>query len=152
MENLAPLGRVYQAGTLSGNPLAMTAGVVTLDLLSEPGTYERLEATSAAVEAALADAAGDELGRTVSLNRVGSMVTLFFGGGPVRSFADAAACDTERYGRFFRHLLAEGVYLAPSAYEALFVSLAHGPEEVERIAAAAASFFAVDGPASPGPA
>jgi glutamate-1-semialdehyde 2,1-aminomutase len=148
MESLAPLGGVYQAGTLSGNPLAMTAGVVTLGLLAEPGTYERLEATSAAIEEALREAAGDELGQTVSINRVGSMLTLFFGGGPVRSFADAARCDVERYGRFFRHLLAEGVYLAPSAYEALFVSLAHGPDEVERIATAAASFFRSDRPAA----
>ena len=146
MEGLAPLGATYQAGTLSGNPLAMTAGAVTLDLLAEPGVYERLERTAAAIEEAIRLAAGEELGRSVSINRVGSMLTVFFGPGPVRSFADAAACDTDRYGRLCRHCLSHGIYPAPSAFEALFVSLAHGPAEVGSIGEAFSSFFAEDRP------
>ncbi len=144
MEGLAPLGATYQAGTLSGNPLAMTAGIVTLDLLQEQGVYRRLEGVSAAIEQRLVAAAGGELGVSVSVNRVGSMLTPFMGAGPVRSYDDARACDTERYGRLFRHCLDRGVYLAPSAFEALFVSLAHGDAEVARIGDAFSSFFAAE--------
>jgi glutamate-1-semialdehyde 2,1-aminomutase len=133
MSRLAPEGDVYQAGTLSGNPLAMAAGLATLALLREPGAYDRLETTAAALEAGL-----DRDGVTV--NRVGAMLTAFFHPGPVRSFADAAASDTERFGRFHAHMLAHGVYLAPSQFEALMPSLAHTPEQVERTAAAAAEF------------
>jgi glutamate-1-semialdehyde 2,1-aminomutase len=141
MELLAPIGSTYQAGTLSGNPLAMAAGVATLELLAEPGTYERLEATSARLEGLLRGALGED---GVTINRVGSMLTAFFHPGPVRSFADAAAGDTARFGRLFRHCLAEGVYLAPSAFEAAFVSLAHGETELERTAAALRSFAAAE--------
>jgi glutamate-1-semialdehyde 2,1-aminomutase len=133
MSRLAPEGDVYQAGTLSGNPLAMAAGLATLALLREPDAYDRLETTAAALEAGL-----DRDGVTV--NRVGAMLTAFFHPGPVRSFADAAASDTERFGRFHAHMLAHGVYLAPSQFEALMPSLAHTPEQVERTAAAAAEF------------
>ena len=133
MGRLAPEGDVYQAGTLSGNPLAMAAGLATLALLREPGAYDRLETTAAALEAGL-----DRDGVTV--NRVGAMLTAFFHPGPVRSLADAAASDTERFGRFHAHMLAHGVYLAPSQFEALMPSLAHTPEQVERTAAAAAEF------------
>jgi glutamate-1-semialdehyde 2,1-aminomutase len=146
MELLAPLGSTYQAGTLSGNPLAMAAGVTTLDLLWEPGIYERLEAMSARVEAALRDALGEE---GVTINRAGSMLTAFFHPGPVHSFADAAAGDTQRFGRLFRHCLAEGVYLAPSAFEAAFVSLAHGEAELEATARAFRSFAAAERTAAP---
>jgi glutamate-1-semialdehyde 2,1-aminomutase len=146
MELLAPIGSTYQAGTLSGNPLAMAAGVTTLDLLWEPGVYDQLESTSARVEAALRDALGDG---GVTINRVGSMLTAFFHAGPVRSYADAAAGDTARFGRLFRHCLAEGVYLAPSAFEAAFVSLAHGEAELERTAAAFRSFAAAERTAAP---
>ena len=146
MELLAPLGTTYQAGTLSGNPLAMAAGVATLDVLAEPGTYDRLERSSAAVEAAIRDGLA---GETVTINRVGSMLTAFFHPGPVRSYADAAAGDTERFGRLFRHCLSEGVYLAPSAYEAAFVSLAHGEAEIARTAAAFRSFAAAEHAAAP---
>jgi glutamate-1-semialdehyde 2,1-aminomutase len=133
MGRLAPEGDVYQAGTLSGNPLAMAAGLATLALLREPGAYDRLETTAAALEAGLRR---DD----VTVNRVGAMLTAFFHPGPVRSFADVAASDTERFARFHAHMLAHGVYIAPSQFEALMPSLAHTTEQVERTAAAAAEF------------
>jgi glutamate-1-semialdehyde 2,1-aminomutase len=130
MERLAPAGDVYQAGTLSGNPLAMAAGLATLELLREPGAYERLEQVSAALAAGLAAA-----GATV--NRVGAMLTAFQHPGPVTSFADASASDTVRYAELHRHLLERGVYLAPSQFEAMMPSLAHTDEQVEMTVAAA---------------
>jgi glutamate-1-semialdehyde 2,1-aminomutase len=133
MGRLAPEGDVYQAGTLSGNPLAMAAGLATLALLREPGAYDRLETTAAALEAGLRRDG-------VTVNRVGAMLTAFFHPGPVRSFADAAASDTARFARFHAHMLAQGIYLAPSQFEALMPSLAHTPEQVERTAVAAAEF------------
>jgi glutamate-1-semialdehyde 2,1-aminomutase len=133
MGRLAPEGDVYQAGTLSGNPLAMAAGLATLALLREPGAYDRLEQTSAALAAGL-HAPG------VTVNRVGAMLTAFFHPGPVSSFADAAASDTRRFARFHAHMLGRGLYIAPSQFEALMPSLAHTPEQVERTAAAAAEF------------
>ncbi len=133
MGRLAPEGDVYQAGTLSGNPLAMAAGLATLALLRAPGAYDRLEETSAALEAGLR-------GPGVTVNRVGAMLTAFFHPGPVRSFADAGASDTARFARFHAHMLARGVYIAPSQFEALMPSLAHTPEQIERTAAAAAEF------------
>jgi glutamate-1-semialdehyde 2,1-aminomutase len=133
MERLAPEGDVYQAGTLSGNPLAMAAGLATLALLREPGAYDRLEQTSAALAAGL-------VAPGVTVNRVGAMLTAFFHPGPVSSFADAAASDTGRFARFHAHMLAQGIYLAPSQFEALMPSLAHTPDQVERTAAAAAEF------------
>ena len=133
MGRLAPEGDVYQAGTLSGNPLAMAAGLATLALLREPGAYDRLEETSSALADGL-QAPG------VTVNRVGAMLTAFFHPGPVSSFADAAGSDTDRFARFHAHMLAHGIYIAPSQYEALMPSLAHTPEQVERTAAAAAEF------------
>ena len=135
MGRLAPEGDVYQAGTLSGNPLAMAAGLATLALLRETGAYDRLEETSAALADGL-QAPG------VTVNRVGAMLTAFFHPGPVGSFADAATSDTDRFARFHAHMLAHGIYIAPSQYEALMPSLAHTPEQVERTAAAAAEFAA----------
>jgi glutamate-1-semialdehyde 2,1-aminomutase len=135
MARLAPQGDVYQAGTLSGNPLAMAAGLATLALLRAPVAYDRLETTAAALETAL-------VGPGVTVNRVGAMLTAFFHPGPVRSFADAAASDTTRFARFHAHMLAHGVYLAPSQFEALMPSLAHTPDQVEQTAAAAAEFTA----------
>jgi len=129
MERVAPAGPVYQAGTLSGNPLAMRAGIETLELLDEPGTYERLEAAAARLEREIA-AAAREAGVPLTVNRVGSMLTAFFHPGPVRDYASAAASDVARYGRFFHGMLARGVYLPPSQFEALFVSLAHGEAEL----------------------
>ncbi len=134
MGRLAPVGDVYQAGTLSGNPLAMAAGAATLDLLDD-GAYARLEETGAALEQALR-AAG------ASVNRVGAMLTGFLHPGPVRSFAEAAQSDTGAYARLHAHMLAAGVYLPPSQFESLMPSLAHGEEELARTAAAARAFAA----------
>ncbi|MDX6521312.1 MAG: glutamate-semialdehyde -aminomutase [Gaiellales bacterium] len=133
MERLAPSGDVYQAGTLSGNPLAMAAGLATLALLREPDAYDRLEQTSAALADGLA-APG------VTVNRMGAMLTGFFHPGPVHSFADAVGSDIERYARFHAHMLERGIYLAPSQFEAMMPSLAHTPEQVELTLAAAREF------------
>ncbi|HKA90665.1 MAG TPA: aminotransferase class III-fold pyridoxal phosphate-dependent enzyme, partial [Haliangiales bacterium] len=130
MGKLAPLGPVYQAGTLSGNPLALAAGLATIELLRRPGTYERLNAASARLAAGLAGAGW--------VNRVGSMLTAFFTDGPVVDYATAKRSDTARFGRFFRGMLARGVYLAPSQFEAAFVSLAHSDEDIDRTVRAAA--------------
>jgi len=132
MEQLAPAGGVYQAGTLSGNPLATAAGLSVLRRLRDPDVYEHLEETGAKLERGLAP-----FGR---VQRVGAMLTLFMADGAVARFEDAQACDTERYGALFRHLLAQGVYVAPSQFEAMFVSTAHGDAEVERTVEAVASF------------
>jgi glutamate-1-semialdehyde 2,1-aminomutase len=136
MEKIAPLGPVYQAGTLSGNPIAMTAGIETLKLLSKPGVYKTLEKTSARLEQGLS-AAAREAGIPVTLNRVGSMFTAFFTDQPVRDFAGAKTADTARFGRFFRSMLDQGVNLAPSQFEAAFVSLAHTSADVARTVEAA---------------
>jgi glutamate-1-semialdehyde 2,1-aminomutase len=132
MDRLAPGGDVYQAGTLSGNPLATAAGLAVLRHLRERQVYDRLETRAAKLEAALA-AHG-------TVQRVGAMATLFMTDAPVRNFDDAQRCDTERYAALFRHLLARGVYIAPSQFECMFVSLAHGDEEIERTAEALADF------------
>ncbi len=140
MSMVAPAGPVYQAGTLSGNPLAMSAGIATLRLLGEPGAYDRLEATSAALAEGLARAA--RMAEVpVTTNRVGSMFTTFFSEGPVRSYAEARGADTARYARFFAAMIEGGVYLAPSQFEAAFVSLAHGPDEVAATVEAAGRAF-----------
>jgi glutamate-1-semialdehyde 2,1-aminomutase len=138
MDALAPAGPVYQAGTLSGNPLATAAALVVLGRLRDPAVYERLEVAGARLETGLRDAAG---GEPVCVQRVGAMATLFLREGPVRSFEDAAASDTERYGAWFRHLLARGIYVAPSQFEGLFVSTAHSEAEVDATVEAAREFF-----------
>ena len=140
MATVAPDGPVYQAGTLSGNPLAMAAGTAILDLLSRPGTYEALEAKSARLEDGLRRAAHDA-GATVTINRVGSMITIFFCAGPVTDYATAKASDTKRFGRFFHAMLERGVYLPPAQFEAAFVSLAHGEPEIDATIDAAAAAF-----------
>jgi glutamate-1-semialdehyde 2,1-aminomutase len=132
MERLAPVGDVYQAGTLSGNPLATAAGLSVLRRLRDPDVYDELERKGARLEEGLAP-----FGR---VQRVGAMLTLFQSDEPVRSFDDAQRCDTELYGGLFRHLLGRGVYVAPSQFEAMFVSLAHGDEEIDRTVAAVADF------------
>jgi glutamate-1-semialdehyde 2,1-aminomutase len=143
MEMIAPLGPVYQAGTLSGNPLAMAAGIATLRLLGEPGVYDRLESLSARLAAGLADAAR-AAGVPYTANRVGSMLTGFFCSGPVRDYATAKLADTKRYAAFFQAMLERGVYLAPSQFEAGFVSLAHTEAEIDAtVEAAQAAFNAV---------
>jgi glutamate-1-semialdehyde 2,1-aminomutase len=134
MERLAPVGSVYQAGTLSGNPLATAAGVSVLRRLRDPVVYERLEAGAARLEQGLS-AFGH-------VQRVGAMLTLFCGEGPIRDYDDASRCDTARFGALFRHVLARGVYLPPSQFECLFVSTAHGDEEIDATVGAVESFFA----------
>ena len=141
METVAPVGSTYQAGTLSGNPLAMAAGAATLRALAEPGVYERLESLAHAVAAGLT-AAASVAGRPFTLNQVGPMMTLFFCEGPVRSFADGKQADTELFAAYWRHMLESGIYLAPSQFEATMVSLALTDDDIARAAAAAAAFFA----------
>ncbi|NUP90550.1 MAG: glutamate-1-semialdehyde 2,1-aminomutase [Candidatus Sumerlaeia bacterium] len=136
MDQVSPSGPVYQAGTLSGNPLAMATGLATLRRLREPGFYERLEAVSARLARGLLRAAAD-LGVPAVLNRVGSMMTLFFTGEPVRDFASAKRSDTARFAAFFHGLLRRGVHLPPSQFEALFVSAAHSEADIEATIAAA---------------
>ena len=146
MEQLSPVGSVYQAGTLSGNPLAMAAGLATLDELSEPGTYDRLETCSAALASGLTDAAASA-GVPITINRVGSMIGLFFtqeAGQPITNFAAATGCSSDRYATFFHAMLDNGVYLAPGMYEALFVGTAHADRDIDQtIEAAKAAFNAV---------
>jgi glutamate-1-semialdehyde 2,1-aminomutase len=137
MEKIAPTGPVYQAGTLSGNPLAMRAGLETLDLLDDDA-YRRLEGLSERLENGLARAAGQAAVGMTS-NRVGSMMTAFFSSGDVTNYTGAAASDTDRYGRFFHGMLERGVYLAPSQFEAAFVSLAHTEEDIDSTIASAES-------------
>jgi glutamate-1-semialdehyde 2,1-aminomutase len=142
MAQVAPAGPVYQAGTLSGNPVSVAAGLATLTTLRDRrGAYERLEELGAAAEHVLVDALR-AAGQRGTVNRVGSMLTLFLGVDRVGSYADAVAADTERFARFFRGMIAEGVYLPPSQFEAMFVSLAHDESHVERLGAAAKKVLA----------
>lgn len=131
MTQMAPEGPIYQAGTLSGNPLAMAAGITTLNILKRPGTYESLEKTSAALADGLANV-NSSLGVDFAFNRIGSMFTTFFTTGPVNNFAGAKSSDTEKFGKYFLGMLKEGIYLAPSQFEAAFVSLAHTDEDIAR--------------------
>jgi len=135
MQSIAPLGPVYQAGTLSGSPLAVAAGLATLALLT-PDVYERLELLTSKLQVGLERALRDAQVPGV-VQRVGSMLTLFFHRGPVRSWTDAAESDRERFGRFHRGLLARGVYFPPSQFEAAFVSAAHTEDDVDRTVEAA---------------
>ena len=141
MNNVAPAGPVYQAGTLSGNPLSMTAGLVTLRRLRDETVYERLERSSRRLCDGLRDAA-QEAGVTTVTNRVGSMWTSFFTSEPVIDWATANKCSRETYGRFFHAMLEAGVYLAPSQFEAAFVSLAHTDDIIEQTVEAARKAFA----------
>jgi glutamate-1-semialdehyde 2,1-aminomutase len=136
MRQVAPSGPVYQAGTLSGNPLAMVAGITTLRLLQAPGVYEQLESTSAALSGGLCILA-EKFDIPWTGNRVGSMFSGFFARGPVRNYADAKRSDTARFARFHAAMLEQGIYLAPSQFEAGFVSLAHTSEHIEATLAAA---------------
>jgi glutamate-1-semialdehyde 2,1-aminomutase len=131
MDRIAPLGPVYQAGTLSGNPLAVTAGLAMLKLLREANPYEELERRGAKLERGFRDAAS-EAGVASTVNRVGSMLTGFFTDSPVTDWTSAKPSDTDRYGHFFRLMLERGVYLAPSQFECAFVSLAHTNEMIDR--------------------
>jgi glutamate-1-semialdehyde 2,1-aminomutase len=136
MEHVAPLGGVYQAGTLSGNPLAVAAGLATLSVLRSPGTYERLERLGMLLQGGL-EVAAEKSGVALSVNRVGSMLTAFFCSGPVTDYTTVRRADTNRYARYFHAMLARGVFLAASQFEAAFVSLAHDERDLEAAAAAA---------------
>jgi glutamate-1-semialdehyde 2,1-aminomutase len=135
MDRVAPLGPVYQAGTLSGNPLAMTAGIASLDLLAAPGFYESLEARSKRLGDGIVAALRDS-GAPATAVRVGSLLTLFFSREPVTDYAAAKKCDTKRFATFFRAMLDCGIFLAPSQFEAAFVSAAHTDADVDRTLAA----------------
>jgi glutamate-1-semialdehyde 2,1-aminomutase len=141
METVAPAGSTYQAGTLSGNPLAMAAGLSTLTELGHAGVYDRLEQSAALLEEKLRAGAASS-NHPWSINRVGSMMTYFFTAGPVTDFASAKSSDTDTYSAYFNHMLAAGIYMAPSQFEAAFISLAHSAEDLEQTAAAAAAFTA----------
>jgi glutamate-1-semialdehyde 2,1-aminomutase len=142
MSMLAPTGPVYQAGTLSGNPVSVAAGLTVLrQLQANESSYDRLERLGALAQEELHRAL-DQTNTKGTVNRVGSMLTLFFGVDRVTTYAEAVAADTERFGRFFRGMLDEGVYLPPSQFEAMFLSLAHGKGHVEALGGAATRVLA----------
>jgi glutamate-1-semialdehyde 2,1-aminomutase len=140
MQKIAPLGPVYQAGTLSGNPVAVAAGLATLKLVQAPGFFDRLSAATHMLCEGLARAA-QEYRIPFSAQNVGGMFGLYFRETPPTRYAEVMQCDKEAFNRFFHAMLAEGIYLAPSAYEAGFVSGAHGPAEIERTVGAARKVF-----------
>lgn len=140
MEKLSPSGGVYQAGTLSGNPLAMSAGIATLNILKQPGFYKALEEKSRAVAEGIAKAARDA-GYPIYSTRVGSMFCAFFSKGDVFDWPTASQCDTKAFATYFLGMLNEGVYLAPSQFETAFVSAAHSEDDIDKTIAAAARCF-----------
>ncbi|KAK4803947.1 hypothetical protein SAY86_003764 [Trapa natans] len=140
MEMVAPAGPMYQAGTLSGNPLAMTAGIHTLQRLKEPGSYEYLNRITGDLIQGILEA-GNKAGHAMCGGYISGMFGFFFTEGPVHNFADAKKSDTAKFGRFFRGLLEEGVYLAPSQFEAGFTSLAHSLQDIQQTVAAAERVF-----------
>jgi glutamate-1-semialdehyde 2,1-aminomutase len=132
MDQIAPDGPVYQAGTLSGNPLAMAAGIATLKILQQPGFYSTLNDKAEACAARL-QAIGERSGIEVQFNGVGSLMTAFFTDQPVVDFESAMSADTDRYGEHYRNMLSRGIYLAPSQFEVAFISAAHTPEALEKL-------------------
>jgi glutamate-1-semialdehyde 2,1-aminomutase len=140
MEKLSPSGGVYQAGTLSGNPLAMSAGIATLNLLKQPGFYNALEEKSRAVGEGIAKAAKDA-GYPIYSTRVGSMFCAFFSKSEVHDWPSASLCDTKAFAKYFLGMLEDGIYLAPSQFETGFVSAAHTDADIERTIAAASKCF-----------
>jgi glutamate-1-semialdehyde 2,1-aminomutase len=140
MEKLSPSGGVYQAGTLSGNPLAMSAGIATLNILRQPGFYKALEEKSRAVADGIAKAAKDS-GYPIYSTRVGSMFCVFFSKGEVYDWTTASECDTRTFAKYFLAMLDSGIYLAPSQYETAFVSAAHGDNDIEKTIEAAKKCF-----------
>ena len=136
MSLLAPQGPVYQAGTLAGNPLAVTAGLATLGILKRENPYPALDRSLAGLAAGMEESAR-AAGMALKVNRLGSMAGLFFSEGPVETFAQVMACDAQKYARFFHLMLDQGVYLAPSPFEAMFVSAAHTPDVLDAVAEAA---------------
>lgn len=137
---VAPSGKVYQAGTLAGNPVAMTAGIETISVLREPRIYEKLEGKSSLLERGIIEAAG-AAGVNIQLSRVGSMFTIFFTGGAVRDYGTAARADTELYAKFFHLMLSQGIYLPPSQFETSFVSSAHTDGDIQATVDAAGKSF-----------
>jgi glutamate-1-semialdehyde 2,1-aminomutase len=140
MDMLAPTGPVYQAGTLSGNPLATAAANATLDILAQRGCYETLESSAGKLASGLAQAASDA-SVAITINRVGSIMSCFFADKPVRNFADVQSTNIKQFKKFFGHMLNQGVYLAPSAYEAMFVSLAHTKADIDKTIQATKNSF-----------
>ena len=140
MDMLAPIGPVYQAGTLSGNPIATAAANATLEVLAKDDCYQKLESSGALLEAGLAGAAR-EAGVPVTINRVGSLMSCFFTEKKVRNFADVQSTNIKQFKRFFAEMLRQGIYLAPSAYEAMFVSLAHTETDIQKTIEAANNSF-----------
>jgi glutamate-1-semialdehyde 2,1-aminomutase len=142
MEKIAPLGPVYQAGTLSGNPVAVAAGLATLKLVQQENFFSDLEATTQSLVEGL-QAEASKAGAPFSAQSIGGMFGVYFRESPPTSFAEVMQADRERFNRFFHAMLERGVYLAPSAYEAGFVSAAHGSAEIEQTLAAAGAAFAI---------
>ena len=140
MEQVAPLGPMYQAGTLSGNPLAVAAGLETLKALQQPGVYDRLEQLGSRLEKELVSAA-QQAHAPLTINRVGSMLTSFFDPDPVSGWKAVTGSDTQLYARFFHHMMERGVYMAPSAFESAFISLAHTDQQLTEVGQIAKSFF-----------
>jgi len=141
MQMVAPAGPMYQAGTLSGNPLAMTAGIKTLELLQRPGTYEQLDRITKKLAEGILQVA-QETGHAACGGQISAMFGCFFTAGPVHNYDDAKKSDTAKFGRFHRGMLEQGIYLAPSQFEAGFTSLAHTDEDVERTLAATRTVMA----------
>ncbi len=140
MDMLAPTGPVYQAGTLSGNPIATAAANATLDILSDRNCYRRLESTAALLQTGLAKAAKDAP-LPVTINRIGSIMSCFFTDRPVRNFANVQSTNIKHFKKFFAEMLKQGIYLAPSAYEAMFISLAHTQQDIQKTIEAAKNSF-----------
>ena len=135
MDQVAPLGLVYQAGTLAGNPLAMRAGIAALQQLTKPGLYEEVTALAQRLASGLRAQVADA-GVPAQINAIGPLATIFFASEPVRNYSDAKRSDAKRYARFFREMLDRGIFLAPSQFEAAFVSMAHTPQDIDRTLAA----------------
>ena len=127
---MAPIGQVYQAGTLSGNPLAMTAGIETLKVLAGPGVYERLESLGVRLEEGISMAAASH-GSRVTVARIASLLTIFFNENTAKDYDSVSKADTAAFSRFFGRLLAQGIYWPPSQFEAAFISLAHSEEDID---------------------
>ncbi len=142
MMNVSPAGNIYQAGTLSGNPLAMIAGITTLKLLNEEGVYDKLERLGAMLFSGLKTAA-EKAGIPVTINRIGSMGSLFFTEGPVTDFNSASKSDTERFIHYYKGMLNKGIYLAPSPFESTFISIAHTPAAIQATIQAAAAVMSM---------
>ena len=140
MEHVLPAGKVFQAGTLSGNPIATAAGIAMLTALRDTPPYEQLELISHRLETGLADAAS-AAGVEHTINRVGSMMTLFFSKGPVTAWKSAAQCNTEQFSKYFWGLIERGVYMPCSQFEALFVSNSHTEQDIDDTIAAAKEVF-----------